>query len=95
MKEEDGIARALLASVRQWIAAFGMAGALLAIIYLFVMAKLASAAAIIGLALGVLGIVSGVVGIRDRHLLGWLLAVASVGLAIAAFALVAVAPGRG
>jgi hypothetical protein len=89
--EKEGIGRALLATVREWIGGLGCVGALFAGVYLVAADKLPGTPSVIGLGLGVLGVVAGVVGIRNKDLLGWLLAAASIGLAGAAIALAAVA----
>jgi hypothetical protein len=68
--------------------------ALLAAVLLAAMTQLGSVPTIAGLTAGVLGLAAGIVGIRRGGLMGTLLAVTSVGLAVAAFALLGVAPDR-
>lgn len=90
--KEDGVASALLAKVREWIAGLGATGCVIAIVTLIGITRTSSTQAIIGFCLSGLGIASGVIGFRNRRLLGWLLAIASIGLAIAAFVFAGTAP---
>ena len=90
---KEGIGKAMLGTVREWMAGLGAVGNLFVAIILPAMGRLSSAPAIIGFCLSVLGIAAGVVGIRSSRLLGWLLAAASLGLAIATVALARTAPG--
>jgi hypothetical protein len=92
--EPKGIGRSLLVTMREWVAGLGAAGALLATVFLAAMTQLGSAPTIAGLTAGVLGLAAGIVGIRRGGLIGTLMAVASVGLAVVAFALLGVAPER-
>lgn len=90
--QEDGVASALLAKVREWIAGLGTMGCVIAIMALTGITRTSSTEAIIGFCLSGIGIATGVIGFRNRRLLGWLLAIASIGLAIAAFVFVGAAP---
>lgn len=90
--KEDGVGSALLAKAREWIAGLGAMGCIIAIVTLVGITRASSTPAIVGFGLSGLGIAAGVVGFRNRRLTGWLLAIASIGLAVAAFAFAAAAP---
>jgi hypothetical protein len=90
--KEDGVASALFAKAREWIAGLGAMGCVIAIVTLVGITRTSSTQAIIGFCLSGLGIASAVIGFRNRRVLGWLLAVASIGLAIAAFVFAGSAP---
>jgi hypothetical protein len=93
--KEDGVASALLAKVREWIAGLGIMGCVIAIATLIGISRVSSAPAIIGFCLSGLGILSGVVGFRNLRVAGWLFAIASLGLAVAAFVFAGSAPRAG